>query len=232
MGTLRSTFHRSSSLAARSSDPQRRGLGRAKGVAIAAVTGAILAGGVPFGIATASAAPVALPSLPAGAALPAPLPDAAAAQRWFDDQLKAVLPPNSSAVPSKALTVQPVSGKLSSGYGARWGSHHGGVDIAAGIGTPVLAAADGEVINAGTASGFGLWVRVRHDDGTITVYGHVNEYLVNVGQRVVAGQQIATVGNRGQSTGPHLHFEVWDPNGNQVDPNAWLAHRGVAVTWS
>ena len=62
------------------------------------------------------------------------------------------------------------------------------------------------------------------------LYGHVNDYQVNVGQRVNAGQQIATVGNRGQSTGPHLHFEVAE-NGAKVDPAAWLQARGVAVTW-
>ncbi|PTR30581.1 murein DD-endopeptidase MepM/ murein hydrolase activator NlpD [Rhodococcus sp. OK519] len=131
----------------------------------------------------------------------------------------------------QARAVKPVSGTLTSDFGPRWGSHHGGLDIAAPIGTPVHAAADGVVVDAGPASGFGLWVRVKHDDGTTTVYGHVNDYQVRVGQHVVAGQQIATVGNRGQSTGPHLHFEVWSANGAKVDPSAWLEERGVAVTW-
>ncbi|WP_145237708.1 M23 family metallopeptidase [Prescottella equi] len=130
-----------------------------------------------------------------------------------------------------ARAVKPVSGTLTSDFGPRWGSHHGGLDIAAPIGTPVYAAADGVVVDAGPASGFGLWVRVKHDDGTTTVYGHVNDYQVNVGQHVVAGQQIATVGNRGQSTGPHLHFEVWSPGGAKIDPSSWLEERGVAVTW-
>ncbi|WP_420881299.1 M23 family metallopeptidase [Rhodococcus sp. (in: high G+C Gram-positive bacteria)] len=132
---------------------------------------------------------------------------------------------------SNARAVKPVSGTLTSDFGPRWGSHHGGLDIAAPIGTPVYAAADGVVVDAGPASGFGLWVRVKHDDGTTTVYGHVNDYQVNVGQHVVAGQQIATVGNRGQSTGPHLHFEVWSPGGAKIDPSSWLEERGVAVTW-
>lgn len=127
--------------------------------------------------------------------------------------------------------VQPVSGVLTSSYGPRWGSHHNGIDIGASMGTPIYSAAAGQVISAGPASGFGLWVRVQHDDGTITVYGHVDTYVVQVGQRVAAGQQIATVGNRGQSTGPHLHFEVWDPSGNQVDPQAWLQNHGVSPTW-
>ncbi|MFC9517540.1 M23 family metallopeptidase [Nocardiaceae bacterium NPDC056970] len=132
---------------------------------------------------------------------------------------------------ANARAVKPVSGTLTSDFGPRWGSHHGGLDIAAPIGTPVYAAADGVVVDAGPASGFGLWVRVKHDDGTTTVYGHVNDYQVHVGQHVAAGQQIATVGNRGQSTGPHLHFEVWSPGGAKIDPSSWLEERGVAVTW-
>ncbi|WP_070379439.1 M23 family metallopeptidase [Rhodococcus sp. WMMA185] len=144
----------------------------------------------------------------------------AQAQQWF-----------TSINPIKPRTVQPVSGTLTSKFGPRWGAHHGGIDIAAPIGAPVLAAADGQVIDAGPISGFGLWVRLLHDDGTTTVYGHINDYSVNVGQRVVAGQQIATVGNRGQSTGPHLHFEVHDANGVKIDPGRWLTDRGVSVTW-
>ncbi|WFR73103.1 M23 family metallopeptidase [Prescottella defluvii] len=135
------------------------------------------------------------------------------------------------APPPRALYVQPVSGVLTSSYGPRWGTHHNGIDIGASLGTPIYSAADGVVINAGPASGFGQWVRVQHDDGSITVYGHVDTFTADVGDRVVAGQQIATVGNRGQSTGPHLHFETWDPDGSQVDPQIWLRDNGVATTW-
>ncbi|MEV0947875.1 M23 family metallopeptidase [Rhodococcus sp. NPDC049939] len=142
------------------------------------------------------------------------------AQQWF-----------TSINPIKPRTVQPVSGTLTSNFGPRWGSHHGGIDIAAPIGSPVLAAADGQVVDAGPVAGFGLWVKLLHDDGTTTVYGHINDYSVNVGQRVAAGEQIATVGNRGQSTGPHLHFEVHDANGAKVDPGRWLTDRGASVTW-
>ncbi len=81
------------------------------------------------------------------------------------------------------------------------------------------------MIEAGPASGFGLWVRIQLDDGTIHVYGHMDSFSVYVGQRVKAGEQIAVIGNRGQSTGPHLHFEVHE-NGQKVDPQAWLAARG------
>lgn len=165
------------------------------------------------------------------------LPDpGAAAQQWLGD-VGLGQPGAGGQSPLDGLraiknqTVQPVAGVLTSSFGSRWGTQHGGLDIAAPIGTPIHAAADGTVSDAGPASGFGLWVKVRHDDGTETVYGHVDGYSVQTGQRVAAGEQIATVGNRGQSTGPHLHFEVHEPTGVKVDPAQWLATRGVAVTW-
>ncbi|WP_298177467.1 peptidoglycan DD-metalloendopeptidase family protein [Saccharomonospora sp.] len=129
---------------------------------------------------------------------------------------------------SPSGVVKPAEGRFTSGYGPRWGSTHYGVDIANEIGTPIYSALPGTVISSGPASGFGLWVRVQHDDGLITVYGHINESLVSVGQRVEAGQQIATLGNRGQSTGPHLHFEVHE-NGVKIDPLPWLESHGIAL---
>ncbi|NEK59744.1 M23 family metallopeptidase [Geodermatophilus sabuli] len=129
--------------------------------------------------------------------------------------------------------VKPTSGRTSSCFGWRWGALHGGVDIAAPIGTPVYAAHSGVVQRAGTATGFGYAVYIRGDDGAITVYGHVNSYYVEAGERVVAGEEIAEVGNRGQSTGPHLHFEVHPGGsmyGSQIDPAPWLRARGVAFS--
>ncbi|OLZ43533.1 hypothetical protein BS330_42520 [Amycolatopsis keratiniphila subsp. nogabecina] len=123
----------------------------------------------------------------------------------------------------------PVTGVITSNFGPRWGSTHYGLDIANKIGTPIRTPLRGIVIDAGPASGFGLWVRIRHDDGTITVYGHINDYGVRVGQRVEAGQVIAEVGNKGISTGPHLHFEVWEPGGRKADPLRWLKDRGADV---
>lgn len=122
------------------------------------------------------------------------------------------------------------SGSYTSGFGARWGVQHLGIDVAAPIGTPIYAVADGEVIDAGPASGFGMWVRLLHADGTITVYGHVDTTTVSMGEYVFAGDQIATVGNRGFSTGPHCHFEVWLNGGDKVDPVPWLATRGISLT--
>jgi murein DD-endopeptidase MepM/ murein hydrolase activator NlpD len=124
--------------------------------------------------------------------------------------------------------VAPAEGSLTSGFGARWGTTHYGIDIANAIGTPIYSVADGTVIEAGPASGFGQWVRIQHDDGTVTVYGHMYTYSVAEGQRVEAGQQIAEIGNNGQSTGPHLHFEVWQgEDGAKIDPLSWLSANGV-----
>ncbi|WP_018682756.1 peptidoglycan DD-metalloendopeptidase family protein [Actinokineospora enzanensis] len=125
--------------------------------------------------------------------------------------------------------VRPAQGTFTSGFGARWGVTHYGVDIANSIGTPIVAVADGVVIEAGPASGFGLWVRIQHPDGTISVYGHMNDFVVREGQQVKAGQLIAHIGNRGQSTGPHLHFEIWDAAGRKMNPLPWLNARGISL---
>lgn len=126
-------------------------------------------------------------------------------------------------------TCLPAHGTFTSGFGSRWGTTHYGIDIANSIGTPIYAASDGTVIDAGPASGFGLWVRLELSDGTIQVYGHMNSFSVHVGQKVTCGQQIAVIGERGQATGPHLHFEVWQNGTKKIDPRAWLAARGVYV---
>jgi murein DD-endopeptidase MepM/ murein hydrolase activator NlpD len=129
----------------------------------------------------------------------------------------------------RPLFVMPTKGIFTSGFGYRWGVLHGGIDVANSIGTPILAASDGVVIDAGPAAGFGMWVKLRHADGTVTLYGHVNTVTCNIGERVMAGDQIATMGNRGNSTGPHLHFEVLLNGTDRTDPVPWLAKRGISV---
>ena len=129
---------------------------------------------------------------------------------------------------NRPLFVMPTKGVFTSGFGYRWGVLHGGIDLANSIGTPIVAAADGVVIDAGPTAGFGAWVKLRHADGTVTLYGHVNTWVVSVGQRVMAGDQIATIGNRGNSTGPHCHFEVLLNGTNRIDPVPWLAQRGLS----
>lgn len=130
---------------------------------------------------------------------------------------------------ARPKTCLPAHGTFTSGFGARWGTQHLGIDIANSIGTPIYAASDGTVIDAGPASGFGLWVRIQLADGTIQVYGHMNSFSVHEGQKVKCGQQIAEIGERGQATGPHLHFEVWQNGTKKIDPRPWLAARGVYV---
>ncbi|MDQ3885695.1 MAG: M23 family metallopeptidase [Actinomycetota bacterium] len=125
--------------------------------------------------------------------------------------------------------VMPALGRLTSGFGLRWGTIHNGIDIANSIGTPIYATTNGVVVESGPASGFGMWIRIRHPDNTISVYGHINESLVSAGQRVAAGEQIATMGNRGQSTGPHLHFEIWKDGERKINPLSWLRENGVLL---
>jgi murein DD-endopeptidase MepM/ murein hydrolase activator NlpD len=127
------------------------------------------------------------------------------------------------------LFIMPTKGIFTSGFGYRWGVLHAGIDLANSIGTPIHAVSDGVVIDSGPTAGYGMWVKLRHADGTVTLYGHVNTTLVSVGQRVMAGDQIATMGNRGNSTGPHLHFEVLLGGTQRVDPVPWLAKRGLSV---
>ncbi|SET08102.1 M23 family metallopeptidase [Geodermatophilus poikilotrophus] len=125
----------------------------------------------------------------------------------------------------------PTAGRVTSCYGPRWGTMHQGVDIAAPIGTPIYVPEDGVVLQAGPASGFGQAVYVQHGDGQITLYGHVNQFFVGAGQVVQAGDHIADVGNKGQSTGPHLHFEVHQGGlyASRVNPMPWLQSQGISL---
>ena len=137
-----------------------------------------------------------------------------------------------AAEAARPKAVLPVQGaRLTSGFGARWGTLHAGIDLAAPMLTPEYAAMDGVVLEAGPASGYGNAVYIQHDNGDVTVYGHMEQILVQPGQVVRAGDTIALLGNRGQSTGPHLHFEVHvgGLNGTKVDPIPWLRERGVQI---
>ncbi|QIS06281.1 peptidoglycan DD-metalloendopeptidase family protein [Nocardia brasiliensis] len=144
-------------------------------------------------------------------------------QKYAEDMAAA------EAAKLRPLFTKFAAGNFTSGFGARWGVQHLGIDVAGPIGTPIVAVADGTVIEAGPASGFGMWVRLLHDDGTVTIYGHIDTATVSQGQRVMAGDQIATIGNRGFSTGPHCHFEVWLNGTDKIDPVPWLATRGISL---
>lgn len=104
--------------------------------------------------------------------------------------------------------IWPVLAPISSPFGPRWGRHHNGVDLAANHGDEIRASRSGEVWLAGEVEGYGLTVVIGHDDGSRTLYAHASKLLVEAGERVEQGQAIALVGATGNSTGPHLHFEV------------------------
>ena len=125
------------------------------------------------------------------------------------------------------LFTKPAEGAFTSGFGMRWGSMHNGVDIANTPGTPIRAVAAGTVIDSGPAQGFGNWIRIRHEDGSISVYGHMQSLYVAVGEVVQPGQLIAGMGSEGFSTGSHLHFEIWSDGATPSDPAPWLAARGI-----
>ncbi|SNR86919.1 Peptidase family M23 [Geodermatophilus saharensis] len=128
-------------------------------------------------------------------------------------------------------TVLPTSGRMTTCFCMRWGSMHYGIDLAAPLGTPIFAATDGVVLRAGRASGYGNAVYIQDADGNVHVYGHMRYYDVAAGDIVHAGDQIAKVGNEGQSTGPHLHYEIHrgGMTGRPIDPEEFLAERGVTV---
>lgn len=133
--------------------------------------------------------------------------------------------PKPNSTPLKGY-IWPAKGVLTSGYGWRWGRMHKGIDIAAPIGTPILAAAPGVVVRSGwNSGGYGKLVEIKHTDGTITRYAHNNRLRVQAGQAVEQGQQISDMGSTGFSTGPHLHFEVHPGGKSAVNPIAFLPKR-------
>ncbi|WP_239090449.1 M23 family metallopeptidase [Asanoa iriomotensis] len=141
-------------------------------------------------------------------------------------------PKAAGPVISKAGWTSPMPGsEITSCFGMRWGVPHQGIDFAMPENTPERAAAAGTVIAAGWAyTGYGISVVIDHGDGYFTHYAHQNRTAVEVGQQVKAGQIIGYEGSTGDSTGPHLHFEVhqgamW----NQIDPAPFLKAKGVPI---
>jgi len=129
-----------------------------------------------------------------------------------------------AAMPS----IWPVSGEVTSRFGSRnspWGGGdndwHPGIDIANNVGTPVFATADGEVVGSGWSDGYGNLVQIDHGNGIVTLYGHNSQIIVHVGQVVKKGQVISYMGSTGNSTGPHVHYEV-RVNGTAVNPESFL----------
>jgi len=116
---------------------------------------------------------------------------------------------------------RPVSGIVTSRFGARWGSTHTGTDIGAPTGTSIYAAANGTVLFSGWKGTLGKLIVVNHPNGIQTYYAHCSSLLVSVGDTVSAGQLIAKVGSTGRSTGPHLHFEI-RLNGSALNPQSYI----------
>jgi murein DD-endopeptidase MepM/ murein hydrolase activator NlpD len=124
------------------------------------------------------------------------------------------------STPSASGLIWPVSGPVVSPFGWRWGRIHEGIDIAAGYGTPIAAAASGVVIYAGWMGGYGNLIIIDHGGGLATAYAHQSSFAVGGGS-VSQGQTIGYVGCTGHCFGPHLHFEV-RINGSPVDPLGYL----------
>jgi murein DD-endopeptidase MepM/ murein hydrolase activator NlpD len=122
---------------------------------------------------------------------------------------------------SGAGLIWPVRGPVTSGFGYRWGRQHAGIDIGAGTGVPIRAAKAGEVIFAGSMSGYGNVVIIDHGRGFTTLYAHQSRIAANDGQSVGQGDVIGYVGSTGRSTGPHLHFET-RVNGSAQNPRNYL----------
>jgi murein DD-endopeptidase MepM/ murein hydrolase activator NlpD len=123
--------------------------------------------------------------------------------------------------PSSGGLIWPVSGPVTSPFGYRWGRLHAGIDIGAGYGTPIHAAAAGTVVLSASTGGYGNYTCIDHGGGLATCYAHQSAYAVSVGAQVSQGQVIGYVGSTGHSFGAHLHFEV-RINGTPVDPLGYL----------
>lgn len=118
---------------------------------------------------------------------------------------------------------------VTSGFGYRWGRLHAGEDFAVSEGTPLTSMSTGTVAFAGEMSGYGILVKIRYWDGTVSYYGHMSRVAVKSGEAVEPGEVVGRSGNTGHSTGPHLHLEIRPQGGDPVDPLPWLAHRNIKL---
>ncbi|MBT2364547.1 peptidoglycan DD-metalloendopeptidase family protein [Streptomyces sp. ISL-10] len=140
-----------------------------------------------------------------------------------------------AATPASSGWTAPVGGGISTPYrasGAMWSSgYHTGVDFIAGSGTSVKSVGPGTVVSAGWSGSYGNEVVIQHGDGTYSQYAHLSSLSVSSGQSVSGGEQIGLSGSTGNSTGPHLHFEIrTSPSyGSDIDPVAYLRQHGVSV---
>lgn len=135
---------------------------------------------------------------------------------------KVVLKGTKEKTAAVGVFFSPSRGIVSSNFGMRWGRMHEGLDIAANMGSTIYAALDGKVTYAGWATGYGNFIKLKHKNGIETYYGHCSKIEVKTGDNVKKGEEIGKVGSTGNSTGPHLHFEV-RINGEPKDPKAYIS---------
>jgi murein DD-endopeptidase MepM/ murein hydrolase activator NlpD len=166
-----------------------------------------------------------------------PRTHALATLAWLEEQiadagdavtLLAVLAEERAQETRSVPTLWPVRGAVSSPFGWRHSPYgggwewHAGIDITAAYGTPIHATADGEVVSAGPARGYGVLVVLDHGAAT-TRYAHLSATWVRAGQRVLRGEPLGALGGTGRATAPHLHYEVWLGN-DALDPACFLGH--------
>jgi len=144
------------------------------------------------------------------------LPDSKDSDMYVKAEKKNVQSKKMEGIKNSEL-VLPLKGVVTSEFGTRNGKPHKGIDIESQIGTPILAALKGRVAYVGTQRGYGNVIILEHDNYIMTVYAHNETNLVREGDEVAAGQPIATVGDTGTATGPHLHFE-YRLKGVALDP--------------
>jgi murein DD-endopeptidase MepM/ murein hydrolase activator NlpD len=122
------------------------------------------------------------------------------------------------------------TGRMTSGFGPRWGKTHDGLDVGAATGTPVYAMSKGTVIMSDNVSSFGNKVEIRYWDGSVSWYGHLSRRDVQTGDRVKPGDRVGLVGNTGHSFGSHLHLEIHPTGGDKpTNPYPWLKAKGILV---
>lgn len=149
-------------------------------------------------------------------------------EQWFPP-IGVTAPIKVAAAPIELPALEPVfvlpmQGEITSNFGDRTDPlehderYHTGVDLAAVPGQTIVASSGGEVLFSGEQGGYGKMIKIQHPNGYVTLYAHCQELLVQEGDGVAGGQEIARAGSTGRSTGPHLHFEVMDADGEYLDP--------------
>jgi lipoprotein NlpD len=147
-------------------------------------------------------------------------------QKESEIESRTISPPRSSPLAESTAVLQwPLRGVLYAKFGLKGKQPHDGIDLAAPLGSPIKTAAAGTVLYAGEQAGYGKVVIIDHAGGLVTIYAHNRDLRVSAGKKLKEGEVIATVGESGRTSGPHLHFEVRKA-GRPVDPLKFLPSSG------